>query len=132
MVFSAGALCVLALSFILPVEGLFLNVCTFKAVSGFPCPGCGLTRSIISISHLHLLKAFRLNPMGFPIYSVILFLSAYNFLPKAVRERVDRFLIRHERIWAIAGLSAVALLIIIWIFRMIVVRGSHAPVLEEL
>jgi len=132
IVFTAGALCVLALSFILSPAGFMIYTCTFKALTGCPCPGCGLTRSVINISHLNFLTAFRLNPMGYPIYLTLLFLSVYNFLPEKQRTLVDRFLIRHHRIWIIIGISGIALLISIWIFRMLIVRDQHHPFLEEL
>ncbi|GEM_PF-652671 len=132
IVFTAGALCVLALSFILPPAGFMIYICAFKALTGCPCPGCGLTRSLINISHLNFLQAFRLNPLGYPIYLTIVFLSLYNFLPGKLRIIVDRFLTRHYRIWIIVGLSGIALLIVIWIFRMLVTREQHHPLLEEL
>jgi len=132
IVFTSGALCVLALSFILPPEGFMVHTCTFKALTGCPCPGCGLTRSVINISHLCFLTAFRQNPMGYPIYLTLFFLSIYNFLPEKQRIIVDRFLTRHYRIWIFVGISGIVLLIGIWIFRMLIVRDQHHPFLEEL
>ena len=40
------------------------GTCTFRRITGFPCPGCGLTRSFISIAHGQFVDAWRFNPAG--------------------------------------------------------------------
>ena len=39
--------------------------CMFHFVTGFYCPGCGLTRMIFSIFKLDFYQAFRYNPLVF-------------------------------------------------------------------
>jgi hypothetical protein len=36
----------------------------FKVVTGYPCAGCGLTRSVIAAAHGHFGESFRWHPMG--------------------------------------------------------------------
>jgi hypothetical protein len=38
--------------------------CAFRARFGLPCPGCGLTRSIVLGLHGHLLRAWNVAPGG--------------------------------------------------------------------
>ncbi|MEP2774873.1 MAG: DUF2752 domain-containing protein [Luteolibacter sp.] len=38
--------------------------CVFKQVSGFDCPGCGMTRATYASLHGRIGEAFRLNPVG--------------------------------------------------------------------
>ena len=38
--------------------------CAFRRVTGWPCPGCGLTRAADHFSHLHWLTAVKSNPLG--------------------------------------------------------------------
>lgn len=39
--------------------------CFFHKLTGLYCPGCGITRMIISILHFDLYQAFRFNPLIF-------------------------------------------------------------------
>lgn len=38
--------------------------CTFRKVTGYPCPGCGLTRAADRFAHFHWLGAIKANPLG--------------------------------------------------------------------
>ena len=39
--------------------------CPIKAVTGFPCPGCGMTRGCLSLLRLDFAGAFRWHPLCF-------------------------------------------------------------------
>jgi hypothetical protein len=38
--------------------------CTFRKVTGYPCPGCGLTRAADRFAHGDFLGALKANPLG--------------------------------------------------------------------
>jgi Protein of unknown function (DUF2752) len=46
-------------------------LCPFRALTGYPCPGCGMTRAFSAIAHGDLWRAVRYNPL-----SPLLFLAA--------------------------------------------------------
>jgi hypothetical protein len=47
-----------------PVARLPFWVCTFRATTGWPCPGCGLTRAADHASHFDFAAAWEANPLG--------------------------------------------------------------------
>lgn len=47
-----------------------IPLCTLKAITGWPCPGCGLTRGMWHWLHGHWVEAIRLNALT-PLISLI-------------------------------------------------------------
>ena len=43
-------------------ELIFHRFCPVVIVSGFPCPGCGLTRALFHLITMHPIKALEYNP----------------------------------------------------------------------
>ena len=66
--------CIIYLFFMMKKH--FLIPCIFHEITGLHCPGCGITRMIISILQLNLYQAFRYNMLIFvlfPFFLVLLF-----------------------------------------------------------
>ncbi len=38
--------------------------CSFRQLTGYPCPGCGLTRVADRVAHFHFVSALKANPVG--------------------------------------------------------------------
>ena len=51
--------------------------CFFKYITNIPCPGCGLTRSILSILNLDIVSAIKYNILGIPLFITIILLNIY-------------------------------------------------------
>lgn len=47
------------------LEDLWDIPCAIKATTGLSCPGCGMTRLVISLAHGEIYQAFRYNPFFF-------------------------------------------------------------------
>ncbi len=80
--------------------------CLLKAIFHVPCPVCGMTRAYLSLLRLDFKAAVNYNPAVFVFPIICLF----GILAAADKKR--------EKIWLIAFLSAIAVLIIIWIIRL--------------
>lgn len=80
----------LKISFLIFFVYIILNLlhigCPIKFITGISCPGCGMTRSIFSIVHLDLNKAFHFHPLFFlvPIMFCLFIFEAF-LKPKFVR-----------------------------------------------
>ncbi len=56
---------------------IFGGLCPVVLVTGFPCPGCGLTRAGLAILKLDFSRAWALHPFIFPII-LLVFLFFFN------------------------------------------------------
>ena len=54
-----------------PPDNPKIDLCLFHALTGYPCPGCGMTRAFCALGHGELRRA-----IGFNALSPILFLCA--------------------------------------------------------
>ncbi|MDY6148079.1 MAG: DUF2752 domain-containing protein [Porphyromonas sp.] len=121
---TLSALCLLGGLWIIGVaernnlgEFSFSGVCFFKSVTGYPCPACGTTRSVIALTQGHWVDALWLNPLGFIVLPTLLGLSVwllFDFLSHRQTlgecyKRIDR-LLRRWYIW----LPLVLLTLINW------------------
>lgn len=70
-------------------RNLSFEPCLVKNITKIPCPSCGTTRSIISITKGNLIEALAINPVGYivafimlvcPIWIIIDILSKKNTL----------------------------------------------------
>ena len=90
---------------------LFLNLsgihCPIKFITGISCPGCGMTRAVISAVKLDFKSAFYYNPMWcvtLPAIAVMAFAHIKN----------------KQKLMKITALLFAALLIVTYVIRIIV------------
>ena len=91
-----GSLAMLFLVSHLPPDGAGVPVCLFRAMSGLPCPGCGLTRALSSLIQGDPAAAFSYHPFAFILLPLFLVLAAHNFLPIPARQRLQAFCGRYD------------------------------------
>lgn len=59
----------------------YKSICIFRNLTGFECPGCGLTRSLLHLTHGDIDKSFQFNFLGIPIFLLFLiFMLNPNFI----------------------------------------------------
>lgn len=96
---------------------LGLPPCGFLLVTGYPCPGCGLTTAFANMTHGHAIAAAHANAFG-----VLLFLVSAATVPLAVLGFVRGWAVvpvlerLHIERWALV-LSAVSLTV--WVTRVL-------------
>lgn len=49
------------------------HFCLFQRLLGIPCPGCGISRSLLAAAHFHFSAAWNFNPAGIAIWFFLLF-----------------------------------------------------------
>lgn len=58
--------------FISSVEDTTVHMCLIKTATDIPCPSCGSTRSVLSISQGDFYYALLMNPMGYLIAVIMI------------------------------------------------------------
>lgn len=53
--------------------------CFFYKLTGFYCPGCGVTRMFLSLFHLDFYQAFRFNPLLFILLPFLIILGILQY-----------------------------------------------------
>ncbi len=61
-----------------------VTLCPFKALTGLPCPGCGMTHAFLALGRLDLAGACADNPLVFPL-AVLVALCAIGRIPRSLR-----------------------------------------------
>ncbi len=80
LLLSAGVLLAAALldirggqQVLLPIGSLSIpELCTWRRLTGWSCPGCGLTRSFIALVRFDVRQAWSYNPAGVLLFGLIL------------------------------------------------------------
>ncbi len=96
-----------------------VSLCAFQAFFSRPCPGCGMTRSVVNLAQGDVLTSLRLHPLGI-VLGVGLVASFFSATYGSIRGRDPawRFLNVHG---ARASILFLVALIGIWIVRAFIV-----------
>ncbi len=116
--FQAVALGALALGLFLPPQGLGFTLCVFYTLTGLPCPGCGLTRSVSGLLHGDLAHSLRYHPLGFLALAGLSALAISGFVPPLAGWMLERrSLLQRILLWV--GIAFVAFgmlrLAVVWL-----------------
>ncbi len=73
----------------------FPNICIFRATTGLPCPGCGLTRSIVAAAHGQLAVSFSHHRLGLLTLIYVFLQFVFNLCYLSIskwREPLSRYI----------------------------------------
>ncbi len=85
------------------------SLCPVVAFTGFPCPGCGLTRAGFMLLRLDFAGAFQIHPFIYPIVFYIVLFSYNRYIKKRRMGDVLKLLL----------ITIMALIIVFYIWRMV-------------
>jgi len=94
-------------------------LCPWRAISGLPCPGCGLTRGLVSAAHGRFGQAWGFHPLAPALYAGLWFVLGLPLLHR--RPRLWAALTRCRRP-AAALVPAIVLLLWVWNLLRIILR----------
>ena len=97
-------------------EQLMLRPCSFHALTGLPCPSCGMTTAFAHMAHGQFRKAFIAQPLG-----ALGFLLCVILLPIVLFAAIaDRNLLEiSERVpWKMVMWALGTLFVLAWLFKL--------------
>jgi hypothetical protein len=127
----ATALMIAAMAFVQVILGWFHLpgwTCPAWAATGYPCPGCGLTRATVALLHWDLHAMARLHLFAPAALAAFAFVVAAGVLPTPMRRRLMASLETVERSTGVTMLLLVAL-VVYWITRLCFDRDVLVAVL---
>lgn len=87
----------LVVVFVHPPHGTGVPICWFKATTGAPCPGCGMTRSMSSAVRGMMVESWIYHPFGAPILLLFAATAFFSLLPDSSKRRVVAKVFHHRR-----------------------------------
>lgn len=113
------ALLAIVASFLLPTEGAGIKLCATKYLFEVPCPGCGLTRSVTSVSHLQPIKAWNYHPFGLIIHPFFCLAALSLLLSGRTRKRWGVWCRRRHRVLHSIYMTFVVAFLIFGVTRLV-------------
>lgn len=102
------------------VNLIFHAFCPMLIVTGLPCPGCGMTRSLFFLATGRVGQSLWIHPMGVPI-TVLIFYFLWN-----------RYVLgRNAKGMKVLVIAAIVLLVILYIWRMRLYFPDRIPYVYE-
>lgn len=106
----SGVLLALGIGLVgLRAAGIDSWICPLHALTGVPCPGCGLTRATVALLRGQLRAAWGLHPFAPLVLLFAALLVAATFLPAAARDKLIDAVEHLERRTRVAHVLAFAL-----------------------
>ena len=78
---AAFLLVICTLYLLLGVFFGFYLPCPFRLITGFKCPGCGLSHAAVSLAKFEFYGAFQANALFAPIFIFIIYEAFRYFIP---------------------------------------------------
>ena len=90
--------------------------CIWVAITGFPCPGCGLTRAGIALLRGEFKEAFQIDPFIYVIAALLVLFCVYRYILK-----------RSQKVFVKYVLVVVIAMLCFYVYRMIFVFPGEPP-----
>lgn len=97
-----------------------IGICPIKIVTGYPCPSCGSTRSVIHIFQGNFVDALRTNPIGFILFLGLTLSPPWILFDIITRKRsLYLFFLKVEKFVRVKSVAIILTLLVVinWIWN---------------
>lgn len=113
----------LLLNHALTIENSSVPVfCFFKNLTGYPCPSCGVTRSVSQLFRGNFLEAIYINPIGLLVFIIITIVPIWIIVDLGLKKASFWLFYKKAQIWFIQKkvfIPFAALIFLNWIWNFI-------------
>lgn len=99
------------------LKKIFKSLCPMVFLTGFPCPGCGLTRAGIHVLRFEFAAAWQIHPFIFAVIGLAAVFAAERYFLKREEMRVT--------MWC--AVMVIVSLILFYIYRMVLLFPNVPP-----
>lgn len=117
--------CFLIVAFLWHPNDHGIVICYFRALTGLPCPGCGITRSLCAIAKGNVFQSFEYH-----IFGPLVFLTILGFWIRSIFELIYHktvIILLSERIKRRLIPAVIIFLCIFWIARVGYTLAHQTP-----
>lgn len=93
------------------------SVCVFKNLTGYPCPGCGITRGTILLFRGNILESILLNPVAL-IINLMAIMATIMIIRDLLLNKSDFQRLITRKIHPIILLILVLLVLLNWVWNI--------------
>jgi hypothetical protein len=91
--------------------------CVFKAITGIPCPGCGMGRGTLAFVHGEFWKATLWHPLAIP-FNIFLVVSFFRILYDLIKDKQGFYKFLTSDINRPAKILLAVLILLLWIYNI--------------
>ncbi len=95
---------------------IFDTSCPMVILTGFPCAGCGLTRSFRYLITGRIAMSWQINPMGIPIIAIVIYFFACRYILGKAAKGIKPLLI-----------ISIVILLALYVCRMYIYFPNREP-----
>lgn len=90
--------------------------CIWVAITGFPCPGCGLTRAGLALLNGNFKEAFEIHPFIYVIAALVILFCMYRYILK-----------RNQKVFVKYTILVLIAMLCFYVYRMLFVFPGDPP-----
>ncbi|MDH4127578.1 MAG: DUF2752 domain-containing protein [Spirochaetota bacterium] len=72
-----------------PSRKAIITICPVKNITGYPCPGCGISRSIVYAVHGDFHNAFKLHPLWVVVLPLLFIIGLYHGISLIINKKLN-------------------------------------------